>query len=120
MRRIVVPGLALWLSSCYIEPVAVGVWDIETEAGGSTESAVWYITDPPALTIEGSGTTEAEEVDFAGSRLSWSSTVSYAGDVPADARVNFRGTIDGNRLIGTLFTQFGNYSVSGTRRRDEN
>jgi len=30
--------------------------------------------------------------------------------------MNFRGTVDGNNLQGTLFSTLSNFSVSGTRQ----
>jgi len=118
LRRFLAGCLTLLLCSCDIEPIAVGVWDVETESGNVPEAAVWRITDPPALTIEGIRSIEADSVAFTGSRLSWSSNSSTIAALPDDAPVNFAGTIDGNRLVGTLYTQLGNFTVNGTRRRD--
>lgn len=112
-------SLALLLAACDIEPVAVGVWDIETEADGTVETAVWTITDAPSLTIEGPRVIEAEEVEFSGSRLSWSYAAPASANVGTVNRTNFNGTIDGNRLSGTLFTQFGNFTVTGNRRQSD-
>ena len=110
---------SLLLSACDIEPVAVGVWDVVTEAGGATEEAVWTITACPSLTIEGPRTIEAEEVELSGSRLSWSYVASAPNRDAGETRTNFNGTIDGDRLSGTLFTQFGNFTVTGERRASE-
>jgi len=111
--------LALTLSSCDIVPVAVGVWDIDTETASGIESSVWTITEPPAVVISGAMSLQAEEVEFAGSRLSWSANYGAATQIPSpESRINFNGTVDGNRLFGTLYTQQGNYSVDGRRRRD--
>jgi hypothetical protein len=111
--------LALILSACDIVPVAVGVWDIETEANGHTETSVWTITEPPSISISGGMSLQAEEVEFAGSRLSWSANAGAPGGIPsAESRINFNGTVDGNRLFGTLYTQQGNFRVDGRRRQN--
>ena len=111
--------LALLLSSCDIVPVAVGEWDMETETANGIESSVWTITEPPAVSISGAMSLQAEEVEFAGSRLSWSANYGAVNQAaPEDSRINFNGTVDGNRLFGTLYTQQGNFSVDGRRRRD--
>lgn len=111
--------LALFLVSCDIVPVAVGEWDIETEADGHTETSVWTITEPQAITITGAMSLQAEEVEFAGSRLSWSANYGSSGQAqPTESRVNFNGTVDGNRLFGTLYTQQGNFRVDGRRRKE--
>ena len=111
--------ILLLLSSCDIVPVAVGEWDIETETDSGTDLSVWTITEPPAINISGAMTLQAEEVEFAGSRLSWSANnAALSPEQTTESRINFNGTVDGNRLFGTLYTQQGNYSVEGRRRRD--
>ena len=117
MKLVCAFGAVLLLAACDIQPVAVGVWDITTEAGGAVEPAVWTITEAPSLTIAGPRTIEAEEVEFSASRLSWSYSASPVESLGAENRVNFNGTVDGNRLSGTLFTQMGNFTVTGNRRR---
>lgn len=107
--------LAVLLTAC--EPVATGVWNIETEFEGEVQQSIWTITNQPSLSISGELNIEAEEVDFAGSRLSWSSASPSLTGLSGDAsRINFNGTVDGNRLFGTLYTQAGNISVEGRRR----
>ncbi len=107
--------LALFLTAC--EPVATGVWNVETEIDGEVQQSVWTITNQPSVSISGEQVIEAEEVDFAGSRLSWSTSSASIGDESTeDTRVNFNGTVDGNRLFGTLYTQAGNFNVEGRRR----
>lgn len=119
LKWTLVPPLALALIACDIVPVAVGEWDIETEADGHTETSVWIITEPPAITLSGGTSLQADEVEFAGSRLSWSANFGSSAQTPAtESRVNFNGTVDGNRLFGTLYTQQGNYRVDGRRRRE--
>ena len=107
--------IASLLTAC--SPVAVGVWDMEVEWDSGMETAVWAISAQPALTFSRAGldSITAQEVELAGSRISWSSYLE-AGD--EDSRINFNGTVDGNRLFGTLYSQAGNFQVNGRRRSD--
>lgn len=107
------------LTSCDIQPVSVGEWNITTVGLGGLSAApqsVWTITDTPALTMEGSPSLVAEEIALRGSRISWSSMMADPANPDSRSRVNFNGTVDGNRLAGTLFTQFGNFTVNGIRQ----
>jgi len=119
-RLVLLSLLSSVLAGCDIEPVSVGVWDVTIEAPQGERMATWTITSEPSLTISSNnGNTEfrVEEIDLAGSRIIWS---SEALDIPTaqDAeRVNFRGTVDGNRLAGTVYTQQGNFTLNGNRRQ---
>lgn len=104
------------LFACDIQPVSVGEWDITMEGRGSTQQSSWSIS-AEALTMTGETALQVEELELAGSRISWSSNMANPESTAAETtRVNFNGTVDGDRLAGTLFTQFGNYTVTGTRR----
>lgn len=108
------------LSSCDIEPVSVGVWDVTIEAPQGARNAIWTITSDPSLTISGSGSNrelQVEEIDLAGSRIIWSSEALDIPSAEVAERVNFRGTVDGNRLAGTIYTQQGNFTLNGRRQQ---
>ena len=108
--------LLIALISCDITPVGVGVWEISIETDAGNQYATWTITDKPGLTISGNTDVLVEEIDLAGSRVTWSTdALVFLNTSPAE-RVNFRGTVDGNRIAGTVFTQQGNYTVNGTRQ----
>lgn len=123
MHRLLLLFLISLLNACEFQPVAVGVWDMETNLKGElienerTVSSVWTITDYPKLSITSQTTVDADELELAGSRISWSSSAAII-ELPdgTPARVNFNGTVDGNRLFGTLYTQAGNFRVDGVRR----
>ncbi|NKB33162.1 MAG: hypothetical protein GKR91_08695 [Pseudomonadales bacterium] len=108
--------LLFTLSACDIVPVSVGVWDISIETDQGVRSATWTITEEPSLTITGTADLAVEEIDLAGSRITWSTEALDLPNSGPSERVNFRGTVDGNRLAGTVFTQQGNFSVNGTRQ----
>ena len=60
----------------------------------------------------------AEEVELSGSRINWSAE-GYDFLLPGISdRVNFNGTVSGDQLAGTLFSQQGNYTVAGKRLVD--
>ena len=106
----------LGLSACDIVPVSVGTWDIAIESDAGTNTARWIITDVPSLTITGNSDILVSEIDLAGSRITWSSDAFDLGAAGESQRVNFRGTVDGDRLAGTVFTQQGNFTVTGNRQ----
>lgn len=107
----------LILSSCDITPVSVGNWDITIESSQSTQRLTWSITEEPTLTILGDNPLQVEELDLSGSRITWSTAdLDLPGTSNNAERANFRGTVDGNRLAGTIFTQKGNYTVYGMRK----
>lgn len=116
LRYITTLFLLLFLSSCDFTPVSVGVWDITIETEQGDRNTTWTITDEPALTIMGNSELSVEEIDLAGSRITWSTEAWDFPDAATAERVNFRGTVDGNRLAGTVFTQQGNFTVTGSRQ----
>ena len=115
-RIISVLILLVALTTCDITPVGVGVWAISIETDAGNQNSTWTITDKPDLIISGATDILIEEIDLAGSRITWSTdALDFSNSSPAE-RVNFRGTVDGNRMAGTVFTQQGNYTVNGTRQ----
>ena len=70
------------------------------------------------LLLAVSGNFIAEEVELSGSRINWSAE-GYDFLLPGiNDRVNFNGTVSGDQLAGTLFSQQGNYTVAGKRLLD--
>ena len=106
------------LTSCEIEPISVGTWEVEIQAENATYRFTWILTSEPELMVTGSGNFIAEEVELSGSRINWSAE-GYDFLLPGiNDRVNFNGTVSGDQLAGTLFSQQGNYTVAGKRLVD--
>ena len=106
------------LTSCEIEPISVGTWEVEIQAENATFRFTWILTSEPELMVTGSGNFIAEEVELSGSRINWSAE-GYDLLLPGiNDRVNFNGTVSGDQLAGTLFSQQGNYTVAGKRLVD--
>ena len=106
------------LTSCDIEPISVGTWEVEIQAENATYRFTWILTSEPELMVTGSGNFIAEEVELSGSRINWSAE-GYDLLLPGiNDRVNFNGTVSGDQLAGTLFSQQGNYTVAGKRLVD--
>ena len=106
------------LTSCEIEPISVGTWEVEIQAENATYRFTWILTSEPELMVTGSGNFIAEEVELSGSRINWSAE-GYDLLLPGiNDRVNFNGTVSGDQLAGTLFSQQGNYTVAGKRLVD--
>ena len=111
--------VALLFSGCDIRPVSVGVWEVEIDGPDGMQQSVWTITEQRTLSITGQSAFEAEEIELAGSRFSWSSGEgSLLFEGVNELQVNFNGTVDGNRFSGTLFTQLGNFTARGLRQED--
>lgn len=114
--------LLTWLlASCDIEPVGIGTWDILIESPNGSVTTAWTISKDSIVTISGSSSILDDgmelEIDMAGSRIFWSTQIRNSSSLPEDAStMNFDGTVNGNVLSGTIYTQLGNHSVSGTRR----
>ena len=106
------------LVSCEIEPISVGTWEVQIQAENASYSFTWILTSEPELRVTGSGNFVAEEVELSGSRINWSAE-RYDSLLPGiSERVNFNGTVSGDQLAGTLFSQQGNYTVTGKRLVD--
>jgi hypothetical protein len=106
------------LVSCEIEPISVGTWEVQIQAENASYSFTWILTSEPELRVTGSGNFVAEEVELSGSRINWSAE-RYDSLLPGISdRVNFNGTVSGDQLAGTLFSQQGNYTVTGKRLVD--
>ena len=109
--------VSLFLLSCDIPYVAEGSWDVVYELPGRQHSGVWHISEENGVNVEGELSLQVDELELAGSRMSWSANATNplepAGSVQ---RLNFNGTVNGNRFAGTLYTQSGNLTITGTRQ----
>ena len=117
-RRPRILGCAsLFLLGCDIPYVSEGSWDVVYELPGQQRSGVWHISEENGVNVEGELSLQVDELELAGSRMSWSANATNplepAGSVQ---RLNFNGTVNGNRFAGTLYTQSGNLTITGTRQ----
>ena len=116
-RQLMLSCVALFLLSCDIPYVAEGSWDVVYELPGQQRSGVWHISEENGMNVEGELNLQIDEFELAGSRMYWSANATNplepAGSVQ---RLNFNGTVNGNRFAGTLFTQSGNLTITGIRQ----
>ena len=97
--------------------VAEGSWDVVYELPDREINATWHIDEEGGLRMEGMLVMTIDELELAGSRMSWSADASSPLDPAGETqRMNFNGTVNGNRFAGTLYTQSGNLTVNGSRR----
>jgi len=108
---IVVLSLGL-LTGCDFQSVAVGEWDVSFDSRDNAGGDVWIINSDDQIILNDGETAITVPVELAGSRISW------AIDAEVEESVSFAGSVNGNRFAGTLYTQQGNRSVYGQRRRD--
>ena len=116
-RPLMLGCVSLFLLSCDIPYVAEGSWDVVYELPGQQRFGVWHISEESGVKVEGELSLQIDELELAGSRMSWSANATNplepAGSVQ---RLNFNGTVNGNRFAGTLYTQSGNLTITGTRQ----
>ena len=116
-RQLMLGCVAFFLLSCDIPYVAEGSWDVMYELPGQQRSGVWHISEENGIDVEGELNLQIDEFELAGSRMYWSANainpLEPAGSVQ---RLNFNGTVNGNRFAGTLFTQSGNLTITGIRQ----
>ena len=101
-------------------PVSVGTWQTIIEIGNLNKELTWVISSEPALTIFLNSETRIEDIKLAGSRINWSTDGSKLPSLGISSRISFNGTVNGNELAGTLFTQQGNFTVTGVRLTERN
>ena len=110
--------ISLALLAC--EPISVGTWRTTIEMENTDQDSTWIITPEPTLTISTNSEVRIEEVELAGSRINWSTDGENFPSLGITSRLSFNGTINGNELAGTLFTQQGNFTVTGRRLPENN
>lgn len=109
--------LTLLLAACDIPYVAEGSWDVVYVLPDREIHATWHIDEDAGLRMEGMLVMTIVEFELAGSRMSWSADAPSPLDPAGETqRMNFNGTVNGNRFAGTLYTQSGNLTVNGSRR----
>ena len=118
LKHLVTVFLGLPLFACDIEPISVGTWEVSIQIEDTIHASTWRITSESSLTITGNTDIFIEEIDLSGSRINWSTDAENIPMLNISDRINFNGTVDGNRLAGTLFSQQGNYTVNGRRLID--
>ena len=108
------------LALCACQPISVGAWQTTIEMGNIDQDSTWIITAGPTLTISANSEVSIKEVELAGSRINWSTNGENLPSLGIASRLSFNGTINGNELAGTLFTQQGNFTVTGKRLPENN
>lgn len=103
----------LSLVACDIQPVSVGEWDVDIAELNDSQSSTWAIASDGTINVTGNNPMTFKDALLDGSRVSWSGQYVHSSGQPLDA--NFIGTVSGNSFQGTIFTQLGNFILSGTR-----
>jgi len=108
--------LPLSFAACDIEPVSVGIWQVELDSPDGIQPSVWMISADGTIGMTGGTVSVVEGATLEGSRILWSDEIPNPVGQGQTLTINFSGTVDGDSLAGTLFTTSGNFSVNGTRQ----
>ena len=116
-RPLMLGCVSLFLLGCDIPYVAEGSWDVVYELPNQQRAGVWHISEESGVKVEGELSLQIDQLELAGSRMSWSANATNPLEPTASVqRLNFNGTVNGNRFAGTLYTQSGNLTITGTRQ----
>jgi hypothetical protein len=94
----------------------LGEWDAETEGGQYTFVFKFFMQEGKlAGTFEGqSGEVEMQNLAFADNKVTFTVEIDAGGQTMA---IDFEATIDGDSLEGFLAMEFGEGSITGTKRK---
>lgn len=109
-------AMTVLVTACDIEAVSVGEWNIITDTPSGAQPSVWSIAADGEISMVGDTVTAVVADFIEGSRFAWSLELPNPENSAEPLNVNFSGTVDGDRLQGTIFTTLGNFSVSGIRQ----
>lgn len=112
-KAIVTALTSILLSACDFQSVAVGEWEVSYDDRDNASDEIWEITRDETLIMNDGETELVIPVDLSGSRMSW------VFDAEDENSASFAGSVNGNRFAGTLFSQQGNRSIYGVRRRTD-
>jgi hypothetical protein len=94
----------------------LGEWDVETEGGQYTFVFKFFMQDAKlAGTFEGqSGEVEMQNLAFSDNKVTFTVEIDAGGQAMI---IDFEATIDGDSLEGFLAMEFGEGSITGTKRK---
>ena len=113
-------GLTLALPAAYAQAqnydALLGVWDAETEGAQYTFVFTFKLEDGKLVgTFEGqSGEVEMQNVTFEHNQVTFTVEIDAGGQGMV---IDFEATIDGDSLEGQLAMEFGEASITGTKRK---
>ena len=96
-RRLLMLGCVSSLLSCDIPYVAEGSWDVVYELPGQQRFGVWHISEEIGVKVEGELSLRIDELELAGSRMSWSANATN----PLEPAGSVRASISMAPLTGT-------------------
>ncbi len=113
-------AVALILPTAYAQAqkydALLGVWDAETDGAQYTFAFTFKLVDGElAGTFEGqSGEVEMQNLTFEDNKVTFTVEIDAGGQGMV---IDFEATIDGDSLEGQLSMEFGEATITGTRRK---
>ncbi len=108
-------SLAVLVGCAASVPPAVGVWDVEMNTPLGALPAVLTVNADGSgmMAAQGLGETAISGITFDGNTMNFEAEVDAQGQTLV---LEFNGTIDGDSVAGAFGSDFGDFSVTGTRQ----
>lgn len=116
LRNTTLAALLLVLTACATGSANpfVGTWDTVASTPVGDQPALWVIAgDGTGVMSSDQGDQTVDGIVVDGNNVSFEFIVDAGGQTLA---LSFNGVVDGDSLIGTFGSDFGDFPVSGTRR----
>ena len=104
----------LVLAGCASTNPAVGAWDIEMQTPLGAMPAVLTISEDGTGSMAGDlGVQELSGIQVDGNNINFSTSIDAQGQ---SISLTFSGSVEGDLMVGEFGSDFGSFSVSGTRQ----
>lgn len=108
-------SLTFILSCAASQPPAAGAWDVEwnTPMGTLTSVLTLYPDGSGRMATQGMGEGPLSGITFDGNTVDFEVTVDAQGQ---SLLLDFNGTVNGDSIEGSFDSDFGDFTVTGTRQ----
>ena len=116
IRNLLTATALVILAACAGAPVipAVGMWDVSINTPVGEQSGVWTIAaDGTGIMASDLGDQDIEGIILEGNSISFDVDIDAGGQ---SLSLSFSGTVEGDTLSGDFSSDFGDFSVTGTRQ----
>jgi hypothetical protein len=116
IRNLLTATVLVILAACAGAPVSpgVGMWDVSINTPVGEQSGVWTIAaDGTGIMGSDLGDQAIEGIILEGNSISFEVDIDAGGQ---SLSLSFSGTVEGDTLSGDFSSDFGDFSVMGTRQ----